>query len=286
MRSGSVDDTASVDGWSPAMPAPVADAALGGPESTTDGPGGPIGGPSGGQGPGDTDPWALAGLIGGHGVTAEQRMLVAAISTTTTTAAVMAFLFFGKRRRDGEPPAPDEVLAADAARLTAEPAAAAVASVANRDAGLGPDESAMPRWRRPSLIAVRKADPLRNGSTDVKLSFAGGSVEPIGDHERRRIRYRVVRLLDAPDELRSQEIGLLDDGDEVELLERSGAFWLVLCPDGNQGWVHKMTLGDVVDTPSLEASDRSFAEATEMIDGDVLAAFLAARERSEADAGS
>ena len=42
----------------------------------------------------------------------------------------------------------------------------------------------------------------------------------------------------------------------------------------------------VVDTPAPEASDRSFAEATEMIDGDVLAAFLAARERSEADAAS
>ena len=54
------------------------------------------------------------------------------------------------------------------------------------------------------------------------------------------------RLLDAPDELRSVEIGQLDQGDEVQLLEKSGAYWRVLCPDGRQGWLHKMTLGDVV----------------------------------------
>jgi hypothetical protein len=25
-----------------------------------------------------------------------------------------------------------------------------------------------------------------------------------------------------------------------------GTYWRVLCPDGRQGWLHKMTLGDVV----------------------------------------
>ena len=59
------------------------------------------------------------------------------------------------------------------------------------------------------------------------------------------IRYRVVRLLDSPDELRGSEIGYLDQGDEVQLLEKYGAYWLVLSPDGQQGWLHKMILGDV-----------------------------------------
>jgi hypothetical protein len=66
-------------------------------------------------------------------------------------------------------------------------------------------------------------------------SFDHGGVGTLDGRERRRIRYRVVRLLDAPDELLSSEIGLLDEGDEVELLERSGAYWLVLCPDGGRG---------------------------------------------------
>ena len=69
------------------------------------------------------------------------------------------------------------------------------------------------------------------------------------------MRYTVVRLLDAPDELRGREIGALGEGDEVELLERQGAYWLVACPDGGRGWIHKMTLGatvggQVADAPS------------------------------------
>ena len=96
-------------------------------------------------------------------------------------------------------------------------------------------------------------------------------------YERRLIRYRVVRLLDAPDELRSVEIGQLDQGDEVQLLEKSGAYWLVRTPDGRQGWLHKMTLGDTVTESATSA-----AEAWNVgdIDGDVLSAYLAARARA------
>jgi hypothetical protein len=96
-------------------------------------------------------------------------------------------------------------------------------------------------------------------------------------YERRVIRYRVVSLLDAPDELRAVEIGQLDQGDEVQLLEKSGAYWLVLCPDGRQGWLHKMTLGDVVADESSSAAD---AWNVGDIDGDVLSAYLAARARA------
>jgi hypothetical protein len=67
-----------------------------------------------------------------------------------------------------------------------------------------------------------------------RLAFAD-IAGPDDERERRVIRYRVVRLLDAPDELRSADIGQLDQGDEVQLLERSGAYWLVLCPDGRRG---------------------------------------------------
>lgn len=215
---------------------------------------------------------AILGAAGG--LSAEQRMLVTAISTTTTSVAAMAFLIFGKRRRDGEPPAPDEVLATSAALMTAVPSA----SVAQPEGGLPPsgetDESGMPRWRRPSLMAARKSDPLRAESTAVKLSFDDGAVDALEGHERRRIKYRVVRLLDAPDELRSHEIGVLDEGDEVQLLERSGSFWRVHCPDGSQGWVHRMTLGDIVDPSAGGRPDRPFADATDDIDSDVLAAYL------------
>ena len=109
----------------------------------------------------------------------------------------------------------------------------------------------MPRWRRPSLLEARKTDPARTPHTNQPLSFDGGIVNAAEGYERRMIRYRVVRLLDAPDEFRSADIGQLDQGDEVQLIERSGTYWLVLCPDGRQGWLHKMTLGDVVNEGCL-----------------------------------
>jgi hypothetical protein len=132
----------------------------------------------------------------------------------------------------------------------------------------------MPRWRRPSLLEARKADPARYVATTPHQSFDSAAVDASEGHERRIIRYRVVRLLDAPDELRSAEIGQLDQGDEVQLLERSGTYWLVLCPDGRQGWLHKMTLGEIV-TDGEAASPWNGD-----VDSDVLAAFLQARARA------
>ena len=107
-------------------------------------------------------------------------------------------------------------------------------------------EALLPRWRRPSLLQARKADPIRDNEPAPRLTFDHGLVGPLDGRERKVIRYRVVRLLDSPDELRGSEIGYLDQGDEVQLLEKYGAYWLVLSPDGQQGWLHKMTLGDVV----------------------------------------
>jgi hypothetical protein len=195
----------------------------------------------------------------------------------TTGAATMAFAFaiFGKKRRDEQPPAPDEVLHANAARGDAGvPRGDVAAGVVRLPTMIQVDaEAGMPRWRRPSLLEARKADPARYVATAHRLSFDGAAAGGEGK-ERRLIRYRVVRLLDAPDELRSADIGQLDQGDEVQLLERSGSYWLVLCPDGRQGWLHKMTLGDVVtdDAPSSSwAAD---------VDDDVLSAFLQARARA------
>src|SRR4029078_2351777 len=107
-------------------------------------------------------------------------------------------------------------------------------------------EAGMTRWRRPSLQAARKAAPARSVAINQPMTFESGLVNAVDGRERRVIRYAVVRLLDAPDELRSAEIGQLDQGDEVQLLQRSGSYCRVLCPNGQQGWIHKMTLGEVV----------------------------------------
>jgi hypothetical protein len=39
------------------------------------------------------------------------------------------------------------------------------------------------------------------------------------------------------------------------LLEKRGTYWRVLCPDGTQGWLHKMTLGDVVIDSAVSGGD-------------------------------
>jgi len=191
-------------------------------------------------------------------------------------AMAFAFAIFGKKRRDEEPPAPDEVLHANAARgVGAVPKGDVAAGVRGPAVPAPVDaESAMPRWRRPSLLEARKADPARYVASSQHQSFDSGAVAADNSHERRIIRYRVVRLLDAPDELRSAEIGQLDQGDEVQLLERSGSYWLVLCPNGSQGWLHKMTLGEIV-------TDAAVATPWGPdVDSDVLSAFLKARARA------
>jgi hypothetical protein len=198
------------------------------------------------------------------------------VGTTTATAMAFAFAIFGKKRRDEEPPAPDEVLQAQAARgVAAVPGGEVVGVIRGPIAAPIDTEAGMPRWRRPSLMEARKADPSRYVATTARMSFDNGSVSAVEGRERRVIRYRVVRLLDAPDELRSVDIGQLDQGDEVQLLERSGAYWLVLCPDGRQGWLHKMTLGEIVTDDAPQA-----ANWTPDVDDDVLSAFLAARARA------
>jgi hypothetical protein len=165
------------------------------------------------------------------------QQLAPTIATAGSAAAAWAaFSFFGRRRRDdGDETEPDGTLATAAAAGYEAQAVPGLPAV---------DESLLPRWRRPSLQRVRKADPLRAEAETPHMSFETTGAAPIGDHGRRRIGYRLVRLLDSPDELRSQEIGILDQGDEVQLVQRHGAYWLVLCPDGKQGWVHRMVLAD------------------------------------------
>jgi hypothetical protein len=221
--------------------------------------------------------------------------LVATLVTTSgIVGATLAFGLFGKRRRDGEQPAPDDVLAHNASSPLA---VAAAASYADRSAPGGQSgvavanaphpldaEMAMPRWRRPSLLEARKADPIRDATEAPRLTFDHGLVGPIDGRERRLIRYNLVRLLDIPDELRGTELAFLDQGDEVQLLEKRGAYWLVLCPDGRQGWIHKMTLGDVIGEAPVQSTPTATmpiaADTWTMgddVDGDVLRAYMESR---------
>jgi hypothetical protein len=242
---------------------------------------------TGGTGSGGTAAWGpLTSTLSALGIRGPAFPAFGAVptlvATTGTVAMAMAFGIFGKRRRDGEPPAPDEQLALAAAAGVGRGPAVTI------EDEIEAAEALLPRWRRPSLLQARKADPIRDAvMPTARLTFDQGLVGPLNGHERRTIRYRVVRLLDAPDELRATETGYLDRGDEVQLLEKYGAYWLVLSPDGRQGWVHNMTLGDVIDeqvepdrpvaTMPLAAETWTMGESDD--DNDVLEAYLESRRR-------
>lgn len=101
-------------------------------------------------------------------------------------------------------------------------------------------EANMPRWRRPSLIEARRSDPSRYAPAHrAPMTFADVSAEL----DLRVVRYAVVPVLDRPDEVLGLQISDLAAGDEVQVMNTSGAFIEVLCPNGDQGWVHRTTLG-------------------------------------------
>ena len=72
------------------------------------------------------------------------------------------------------------------------------------------------------------------------MRFSGNDA---GDVDVRVVRYAMVPVLDRPDEVLGLQVGGLTSGDEVQVVGGAGAFIEVLCPNGDQGWVHRTTLG-------------------------------------------
>ena len=112
----------------------------------------------------------------------------------------------------------------------------------------------MPRWRRPSVQKARKES---RGGEVAYVPAAFTDSEPTG--ERRRVRYRLVRMSSIPDEIMGEEVARLDRGDEVELIRSAGAYWLVRTPYGDEGWVHQMTL----ETGAVEPDDDAPIDASD-----------------------
>jgi len=255
-----------------------------------------FGGGDGGTGGGPrSDPGSLGLPMSIDAILA--GVMPTAIATTGGVTMLMAFMVFGKKRRDGAPTADDDILAASAARSaglapaprmmpsTVMPGAAVAASAVHAAIAPEPEmeivDGHMPRWRRPSLMEARKTDPLRTVSTNVRLTFDGDVGSAVTGMERRLIRYRLVSLLSEPDEVRGVEIGVLDEGDEVVMLEKRGTYWRVLCPDGREGWLHKMTLGDVVIDSSTAGGTWTAADNGPMVGGfeDILRAYTEKRQQ-------
>ncbi|HEU0235131.1 MAG TPA: hypothetical protein VFR14_01685 [Candidatus Limnocylindrales bacterium] len=71
--------------------------------------------------------------------------------------------------------------------------------------------------------------------------------------ERRTVRYRLVRIGDGEDDVRSLELGRLDRGDEVEVLAWHAGHAQIRTPEGIVGWVASATIlgsADIADSGS------------------------------------
>jgi hypothetical protein len=136
------------------------------------------------------------------------------------------FIYLMRRRRDDR----RQLVTTGAALLDAE--------------AFGPaaDEALMPRWRRPSVQAARIASPYGETITRPPLKF---TAPPVSGVERAAVQYRFVRVADSPDTFRSMELGRVDRGDEVEVLERRSGYAHVRAPDGLEGWVPRMSVAPV-----------------------------------------
>jgi hypothetical protein len=154
----------------------------------------------------------------------------------------------GVARRPRKPTLAEEMaamLAADPLRTppptAMHPQPTAVEAMAPlADAPVKDPEAGMPRWRRPSLLEARHADYSRIAASDRMPMRFGAEANEV---DVRVVRYAVVPVLDRPDEVLGLRQSDLASGDEVQVLSSSGMFLEVLCPNGDQGWVHRTTLG-------------------------------------------
>ena len=117
-------------------------------------------------------------------------------------------------------------------------AAAALAADAALDEELAPvDEDApLKKSRKP-----RKAAPIMAASAAAAAVKTFDKPPPKGV-ERAKVGYRRVRISSEPDAVRSIELGRLDRGDEVEILESHEGFLQVRTPDDITGWILRHTI--------------------------------------------
>ena len=132
---------------------------------------------------------------------------------------------------DGHRAAPNAVPAVPASRSMAS----AIGAVGDAPVDV---ESDIPRWRRPSVQAARRSR-FAPPSTDDPVRF---DTAPVAGVERLIAAYRLVRVGDGPDDVHSQEVGRLERGDEVDVLEQLGEWSRIRRADDLRGWVPSFTL--------------------------------------------
>ena len=107
------------------------------------------------------------------------------------------------------------------------------------------DEDLTPVDEDAPLKEVRKASRRATAAATaaaVATSVRTFAKPPPKGVERAKVGYRRVRISSEPDAVRSVELGRLDRGDEVEILESHEGFLRVRTPDDITGWILRHTV--------------------------------------------
>lgn len=216
------------------------------------GTGGPHGGSgasdpsSGGSGPGrgDGDGWILSSIW-------NDDVAIPLSSWFLATAGGLVMFALVTRRRLGEG---RDLRFATTMMLSPD---LSLSSAAGPALANGPFdvEADIPRWRRPSLEAARRSRP----PSDIVREPIRFANAPHKEADRRVVGYRLVRVGDSPDDLRSAELGRLDRGDEVEVLDTAGDWAHIRSADGLDGWVPSLTILTRIVGPEPAAADPGVA---------------------------
>ena len=177
-----------------------------------------------GSPPGSGPPLDLAGLPGAVGGIVLNPFLVWLLTAAGGTALYVRLV---RRRGDDAWPGGLALATATATVAPAEPA--------------GPPPG--PEDRAPIVtIPVQPPQPVSVlPSTVAARVFEKGPAKGV---ERATVGYHKVRISSKPDELRSEELGRLDRGDEVEILDSFEGFLQIRTPDGTVGWIQRhVTVG-------------------------------------------
>ncbi|MEK6719075.1 MAG: SH3 domain-containing protein [Chloroflexota bacterium] len=210
------------------------------------------GGPHGGSGA--SDPSSGGNDPGGGGVNGSilsaiwsDDVVIPIVSWFLSTVGGLVMFAIAMRRRSGEGRDLRFATAMVFSPGVSQPSAVGAAlAAAPLDV-----EADIPRWRRPSLEAARRSRP----PSDIVREPIRFADEPHNEADRRVVGYRLVRVGDSPDDLRSAELGRLDRGDEVEVLDTAGDWTHIRSADGLDGWVPSITILTRIIGPAAPATD-------------------------------
>jgi hypothetical protein len=153
-----------------------------------------------------------------------------------TAAMCGIFLLVGRRRRRKDD---DGVAVRTLDPSTVPPPVVVEPMTAIVDEDLTPVDDDAP------LKEVRKASKRATAAATaaaVATSVRTFAKPPKKGVERAKVGYRRVRISSEPDAVRSVELGRLDRGDEVEILESHEGFLRVRTPDDITGWILRHTV--------------------------------------------